>query len=92
LDSFLQIKLLLYISERGMQGSYGYYNLIIEHGHSVLNERNGGKWWRGLRLLLTTEAQYKHFIERFVCRGSLSGVNSSASSRTTLVSRHSFSR
>lgn len=54
---------------RMMQGSHGYYNLIIEHGQSVLNERNGGKWWRGLRLLLTTEAQYRHFIERACVQG-----------------------
>lgn len=54
---------------RIMQGSHGYYNCIIKHGQTVLNERNGGKWWRNLGLLLTKEEQYKHFMEHACAQG-----------------------
>ena len=54
---------------RILQGSHGYYKRIIEHGQTVLNERNGGKWWRNLGLLLTKEEQYKHFMEHACAQG-----------------------
>ena len=66
LSTHAALLLMFQHSETGriMQGSHGYYNLIIEHGQRVLHERNGGKWWRNLRLLLTNETQYTHFMEQ----------------------------